>query len=74
MSSQQIFKLSALSLFMFSVLSYASSDVVGSGDADLNMDFLQGTRVVPSVLKKGVTLPSGQYEVDVVVNNDNLGK
>ncbi|HAP0119857.1 TPA: PefC/AfrB family outer membrane usher protein, partial [Escherichia coli] len=39
-----------------------------------NMDFLQGTRVVPSVLKKGVTLPSGQYEVDVVVNNDNLGK
>ncbi|WP_407904030.1 PefC/AfrB family outer membrane usher protein [Escherichia coli] len=71
---QQIFKLSALSLFMFSVLSYASSDVVGSGDADLNMDFLQGTRVVPSVLKKGVTLPSGQYEVDVVVNNDNLGK
>ncbi|KAK6054629.1 fimbrial usher protein [Cooperia oncophora] len=59
---------------MFSVLSYASSDVVGSGDADLNMDFLQGTRVVPSVLKKGVTLPSGQYEVDVVVNNDNLGK
>ncbi|WP_218077078.1 PefC/AfrB family outer membrane usher protein [Escherichia coli] len=74
MNSQQIFKLSALSLFMFSVLSYASSDVVGSGDADLNMDFLQGTRVVPSVLKKGVTLPSGQYEVDVVVNNDNLGK
>lgn len=76
MNSQQIFKLSALSLVLFSVFSHAGHNgIVGSGDdTELNMDFLQGTRVVPSVLKKGVTLPAGQYQVDVVVNNDNLGK
>ncbi|HBA3615016.1 TPA: PefC/AfrB family outer membrane usher protein [Escherichia coli] len=74
MNSQQLFKFSALSLLVYSALSCASSDVAGSSDTDLNMDFLQGTRVVPSVLKKGVVFPAGQYQVDVVVNNDNLGK
>lgn len=38
------------------------------------MAFLQGTQVVPAVLKPGLTLPSGQYYVDVVVNNENTGK
>lgn len=75
-SCQQIFKLSALSLALFSGGAYASqsSDVGMTDDTELNMNFLQGTRVVPSVLKKGVVFPAGQYQVDVVVNNDNLGK
>lgn len=38
------------------------------------MAFLQGTRVVPSVLKPGLALPAGQYYIDVVVNNENTGK
>lgn len=75
-SCQQIFNLSALSLALFPGLLYASLSA-GTGmadDTELNMNFLQGTRVVPSVLKKGVVFPAGQYQVDVVVNNDNLGK
>ncbi|ENO6461359.1 hypothetical protein ACBY32_004947, partial [Escherichia coli] len=38
------------------------------------MAFLQGTSVVPSVLKPGLMLPAGQYYIDVVVNNENTGK
>ncbi|ECW0471767.1 PefC/AfrB family outer membrane usher protein [Salmonella enterica subsp. enterica] len=65
-----------VSLFSFSVASQASVNAATkrSYDTELNLDFLQGTRVVPSVLKKGVIFPAGQYLVDVVVNNENLGK
>ncbi|HHN6510687.1 TPA: hypothetical protein ACP7R6_004703, partial [Escherichia coli] len=44
---QRIFKLSALSLALFSHFSFANND------SDLNLDFLQGMSAVPSVLKSG---------------------
>ena len=77
LSRQQILRLSALSLALISQYSIASvsGGVSQGGDnTELNMDFLQGTRVVPSVLKPGMTLPAGQYYVDVLVNNENTGK
>lgn len=77
MSRQQILGLSALSLALISQYSIASvSGPVSHADDDteLNTAFLQGTRVVPSVLKPGMTLPAGQYYVDVLVNNENMGK
>ncbi len=76
MSRQKIFKLSALSLVLLSGISYASNDnkISAEDESELNLDFLQGTRVVPSVLKKGVVFPAGQYQVDVIVNDTNPGK
>lgn len=74
MSCQKIFKLSALTLALFSGFTCASTDAGNADDTELNMNFLQGTRVIPSVLKKGVIFPAGQYQVDVVVNNENQGK
>ncbi|EFN6235602.1 PefC/AfrB family outer membrane usher protein [Escherichia coli] len=77
LSRQQILGLSALSLALFSQYSIASDSVPAShadDDTELNTAFLQGTRVVPSVLKPGMTLPAGQYYVDVLVNNENTGK
>ncbi|EPV3434634.1 PefC/AfrB family outer membrane usher protein [Escherichia coli] len=52
----------------------ASEAVSGAEDTELNTGFLQGVSVVPSVLKSGVNYPAGQYYVDVVVNDDNVGK
>lgn len=70
-----IFKLSALSLVLFSHYSSASETPADTiSDTDLNMAFLQGTSVVPSVLRSGTILPAGEYYVDVIVNNDNTGK
>ncbi|HGY3523623.1 TPA: PefC/AfrB family outer membrane usher protein [Escherichia coli] len=76
MSRKQIPGLSALSLALISCYSVASDSVPVSlaDDTELNMAFLQGTSVVPSVLKPGLTLPAGQYYIDVVVNNENMGK
>ena len=77
LSRQQILTLSALSLALISQYSIASvSGAVSPGgdDTELNMAFLQGTQVVPSVLKPGMALPTGQYYVDVLVNNENVGK
>ncbi|ECU3284687.1 outer membrane usher protein PefC [Salmonella enterica subsp. enterica serovar Javiana] len=74
MSRPQIFKLSALTLSLFSQCTMASGTVTGAEDTELNTGFLQGVSVVPSVLKSGVNFPAGQYYVDVVVNNDNVGK
>lgn len=76
MSRQQILGLSMLSLALISQYSIASSESVShtDNDTELNMAFLQGTQVVPSVLKPGMTLPAGQYYVDVLVNNENTGK
>ncbi len=74
MSRPQIFILSALTLALFSQCTIASVAVIGSEDTELNTGFLQGISVVPSVLKSGVNYPAGQYYVDVVVNNDNVGK
>ncbi|HGA5440696.1 TPA: PefC/AfrB family outer membrane usher protein [Salmonella enterica subsp. enterica serovar Eastbourne] len=77
MSRKQILELSALSLALISQYSAASvSGLVSRAgdDTELNTAFLQGTQVVPSVLKPGMTLPAGQYYVDVLVNNENTGK
>ncbi len=70
----QIFTLSVLTLALFSQSTVASGAVTGAEDTELNTGFLQGVSVVPSVFKSGVNYPAGQYYVDVVVNNDNVGK
>ena len=70
----QIFTLSALTLALFSQSTVVSGAVTGAEDTELNTGFLQGVSVVPSVFKSGVNYPAGQYYVDVVVNNDNVGK
>lgn len=62
------FKLSAVSLALFSHLSFASTD------SELNLDFLQGVSATPSILKSGSRYPAGQYYVDVIVNQENIGK
>ncbi|EIP9487041.1 outer membrane usher protein PefC, partial [Escherichia coli] len=76
MFCKQILGLSVLSLALIPCYSVASNSVSSSlaDNTELNMDFLQGTRVVPSVLKPGLMLPAGQYYIDVVVNNENTGK
>ena len=62
------FKLSALSLALFSPF------VMSADGPELNLDFLQGVRAVPSVLKSDSLYPAGQYYVDIIVNEENLGK
>ncbi|MGP3592745.1 PefC/AfrB family outer membrane usher protein [Vagococcus sp. WN89Y] len=74
MSCPQIFRLSALSLGLLHATLGAASESVADGDTELETAFLQGTAVVPSVLKKGMMYPAGEYYVDVVVNNENVGK
>lgn len=69
-----MFALSALSLALISCYASASVSISGAEDTELNAAFLQGTSVVPSILKSGMKFPAGQYYVDVVVNNDNVGK
>ncbi len=76
MSRKQISGLSVLSLALISCYSVASDSGQSSlaDNTELNMDFLQGMSVVPSVLKPGLALPAGEYYIDVVVNNENTGK
>lgn len=58
----------ALSLLTISIISsYASAD-------ELNFDFLQGTTVIPSVLRSDSAYPQGQYQVDVIVNKEKTGR
>ncbi|WP_103745823.1 FimD/PapC N-terminal domain-containing protein, partial [Escherichia coli] len=40
---------------------------------DLNLDFIQGTSIIPSILKYDYAYPQGQYSVDVFVNNEKTG-
>ncbi|MBJ9214360.1 PefC/AfrB family outer membrane usher protein [Citrobacter freundii] len=61
------FKLSALSLALF-------SSFVTASDSELNLDFLRDVNTVPSVLKSASKYPAGQYYVDVIVNQENIGK
>ncbi|EEZ3919636.1 PefC/AfrB family outer membrane usher protein [Escherichia coli] len=65
---QRLFKLSTLSLALVSHFSFAGND------SELNLDFLQGMSTIPSVLKSGSDYPAGQYYVDVIVNQENVGK
>lgn len=63
-----------MSVFTLALLSQYSPVAMASSDTELNMDFLQGAHVIPSVLRPGMKFPAGQYFVDVVVNNTSTGK
>ncbi|ENA9835968.1 PefC/AfrB family outer membrane usher protein [Escherichia coli] len=65
MKQRNIFKLSLLALSICSHFCVAT---------ELNLDFIQGTSVVPSILKTNSAFPAGQYIVDVVVNNERTGR
>lgn len=65
MKQRHLFKLSLLTLSIYSHFSVAT---------ELNLDFIQGTRVIPSILKSDTTLPTGKYIVDVLVNNVLTGR
>ncbi|HCS6391622.1 TPA: PefC/AfrB family outer membrane usher protein [Escherichia coli] len=65
MKLRRLFKLSLLALSIYSHFSVAT---------ELNLDFIQGTRVIPSILKTDTALPAGQYFVDVLVNNGRVGR
>lgn len=65
---ENMFRLSALSLALFSSFSFAA------GDSELNLNFLHGVTSAPSVLKTNSAYPAGQYMVDVIVNQENTGK
>lgn len=41
---------------------------------ELNLDFIKGTSVIPSVLKSDSAYPEGQYVVDVLVNKERTGR
>ncbi|MEH5246059.1 PefC/AfrB family outer membrane usher protein [Escherichia coli] len=41
---------------------------------ELNLDFVQGVSVIPSILKSDANYPEGQYIVDVVVNKEHTGR
>lgn len=41
---------------------------------ELNLDFIQGVSVIPSILKNDANYPEGQYIVDVVVNKERTGR
>lgn len=58
-------KISFLALCVYS--SFAASE-------EFNLDFIQGSQVVPSILKNDSAYPAGQYSVEVVVNKDNTDK
>lgn len=65
MKQHHLFKLSLLALSIYSHFSVAT---------ELNLDFIQGTSVIPSILKTDTALPAGQYVVDVLVNNERTGR
>lgn len=45
-------------------------------DSDLNLDFIQGNakKNTPSILTRNEHFPSGRYLVDILFNNEELGK
>ncbi|HAW2552710.1 TPA: PefC/AfrB family outer membrane usher protein [Escherichia coli] len=61
-------RLSKLSLLTLSIYSH-----YGLG-AELNLDFIQGNTVVPSVLSMDSSYPEGAYSVDVTVNGERAGR
>lgn len=65
MRTRYLFKLSLLALSISSHFCAAT---------ELNLDFVQGTSVIPSILKTDSALPAGQYIVDVLVNNERTGR
>ncbi|EAB8636066.1 outer membrane usher protein PefC [Salmonella enterica subsp. enterica] len=65
MTSLRLPKLSLLALSIYSSFSFA---------AELNLDFVQGTSVIPSILRVDSVYPKGQYFADVVVNGERTGR
>ena len=65
MKPRCLFRLSMLALCIYSRYGITT---------ELNLDFIQGVSVIPSVLKTDTTLPAGQYIVDVLVNNERTGR
>ncbi|EGO6968463.1 PefC/AfrB family outer membrane usher protein [Salmonella enterica] len=65
METRHLFRLSLLALSIYSHFSAAE---------ELNLDFIQGTSVIPSILKDNSAYPSGQYIVDVLVNDERTGR
>ncbi|EFD0944300.1 PefC/AfrB family outer membrane usher protein [Escherichia coli] len=63
----RLFKMSALSVAIF-------NSVCSIADTELNLDFLQGTKTTPSVLISGSRYPAGEYYLDVLVNDEYIGK
>ena len=63
----RLFKLSALSVAIF-------NSVAAAAATELNLDFLQGTKTTPSILTTGSRYPAGEYYVDVLVNDESVGK
>ncbi|EFJ2779251.1 PefC/AfrB family outer membrane usher protein [Escherichia coli] len=41
---------------------------------ELNLDFIQGVSVIPSILESDTNYPEGQYIVDVTVNKERTGR
>lgn len=64
MSLSRLPKISLLAMSIYTHLGYAT---------DLNLDFIQGTGIIPSILKSDYAYPQGQYSVDVFVNNEKTG-
>ncbi|EEH8383378.1 PefC/AfrB family outer membrane usher protein [Salmonella enterica subsp. enterica serovar Montevideo] len=57
--------LSALALSIYAHFGYSE---------ELNLDFLHGTKTVPSILQSDSRFPAGEYLVDVSLNNESSGK
>lgn len=62
---ERIPKLSLLAFCIYSCLGNAE---------ELNLDFIKGTNVIPSILTTDSAYPAGQYSVDVLVNKNKTGK
>lgn len=58
-------KLSLLTLSIYSSFGFAT---------ELNLDFIKGTSVIPSILKSDSPYPEGQYFTDVIVNGERTGR
>lgn len=58
-------KFSLLALSIHSSFSFAE---------ELNLDFIQGTSVTPSILKSDSPYPEGQYFTDIIVNGERTGR
>lgn len=45
-----------------------------AASSEFNVDFLRGTKVVPSILKADILFPAGMYAVDVWLNGQMVGQ
>lgn len=47
---------------------------VNTYSSEINLDFLQGTQSIPSLLKANIKYPAGVYDVDVGMNREGFGR